>query len=1043
MKVAPKPENSSVTLVAVAGTKYSSIPFHSIPWDNGFAVIFDGLLRQHIEFTGSLFNNVTQRERRKSATGNKNPPTGDIQKGAGVVGYDDIDLLFPRFGDVDPKGVSQIPVDNPIPNEKSCTLPSCIGDRGSVGRSMNLSFRKYGISKKYDQLLCCGESPPYPCTAQGPHWFESHLKGGCPSCERGLWNRWFRDGRLDSDLSSMIPDTISRVEFLRHAVDRRISQQYAMSRGILLVLAAFLPKLSEKAYKRTYSTLFKYSHAELKQQLTVAAEYLVDPTRTQLGKLPGVFYCIFRLLQHKKRGCYRTSLSLIEATKVSISDDVYSVTSAINNHSALLSTPIVRNPETVSRLLKVIGNVVEELVPDREQSLDFDMSLAPKMKGGYHVTRSEGISLSLFKKTMNTWIIPNDVREVVGYQRLNSEAIPLYGPVGLSLFHDIVASELPSTPGDVEQQFVFTSGKCRIVTKCDPYSAVFFQGLQTFLFKTIWKNSHFRFTGESFLASRVPEYMVPKKGELFVNGDLKSATDRFSPIWTSFTLERILSRIGRLDLLESALSFICPEHMDTLEGGRKLALCNGQMMGNPLSFPILCIISASIGCLARRAIRLEESPILVNGDDISLRIEREDAMNWHKTCEELGLQVSYQKTSISDRVISLNSHAVDLSRRVDLYSIKVPAMVGLKREVHRFQLYYNKGWNLIPSIDTKPSILEITDLFPRLFGVTNPSAAVRITLDSYGISKNKKRLFCNLVSPLGEGVGVPNIPGVSPNPEYLYDKHNNSYLPLKKRWGHRVFGIGGLGRPELTVTLSQSIPMNICGIPVPEIKPVPDSVFDLFNQSVRNAVSSYLFRYSSPMDGGDILSLRRREKERDCIPVNESLKTRFSFNRMDGIQLDDIELEDNHSESQVGTQQPGSTSSRELEHEPKPEQLIRWEFFYPYVDPDTYALQKLGLDGVVGLASPPKQFDEKSSNSSCGRLLFPKVCGANSMETTINRNSGKPRYWSWERTVVFSQPWVGRSFDKDNVAIKRQMLSSSLVINPVLRSFTQNPATPT
>jgi hypothetical protein len=87
---------------------------------------------------------------------------------------------------------------------------------------------------------------------------------------------------------------------------------------------------------------------------------------------------------------------------------------------------------------------------------------------------------------------------------------------------------------------------------------------------------------------------------------------------------------------------------------------NGQLMGCPLSFPILCAINvAAYWCALEehtgRRFRLDQLPVLVNGDDICFRANDEFYKTWQKWIKKVGFTLSPGKNYISADFVTINS----------------------------------------------------------------------------------------------------------------------------------------------------------------------------------------------------------------------------------------------------------------------------------------------------------------------------------------------------------------------------------------------------
>lgn len=150
---------------------------------------------------------------------------------------------------------------------------------------------------------------------------------------------------------------------------------------------------------------------------------------------------------------------------------------------------------------------------------------------------------------------------------------------------------------------------------------------------------------------------VAKQGEIFVSGDYESATDNLN----SSTQKEILRCV--LQTTRHVPSGIIVDAMRSMSlnltvldrKGNHLATRrqqSGQMMGNLLSFPLLCLINY---LTFRYAVRDRTVPLRVNGDDIVFRATSSQADKWAERVGVSGLTLSKGKTLRDSRFFSLNS----------------------------------------------------------------------------------------------------------------------------------------------------------------------------------------------------------------------------------------------------------------------------------------------------------------------------------------------------------------------------------------------------
>lgn len=144
-----------------------------------------------------------------------------------------------------------------------------------------------------------------------------------------------------------------------------------------------------------------------------------------------------------------------------------------------------------------------------------------------------------------------------------------------------------------------------------------------------------------------------RKGEVFVSGDYESATDNLSLTVTELILSRILSRArfippGIKDFAMRSLR--CEIFYPDLKN-QSCQQERGQLMGNFLSFPLLCLHNY----LAFRFSIPRDVPLRINGDDIVFRCRPQEYERWKRNVGAAGLTLSAGKTMLDGRFFSLNS----------------------------------------------------------------------------------------------------------------------------------------------------------------------------------------------------------------------------------------------------------------------------------------------------------------------------------------------------------------------------------------------------
>lgn len=147
-----------------------------------------------------------------------------------------------------------------------------------------------------------------------------------------------------------------------------------------------------------------------------------------------------------------------------------------------------------------------------------------------------------------------------------------------------------------------------------------------------------------------------KEGELFVSGDYESATDNLNSGVQKEILRLVLEGSSHIPrgVIVSAMESFSLDLICHVEGGPPCTgrQRRGQMMGNLLSFPLLCLVNY----LTFRWLTMDPSiPVRINGDDIVFRCKPQVADRWMKGVGASGLKLSKGKTLLDRRYFTLNS----------------------------------------------------------------------------------------------------------------------------------------------------------------------------------------------------------------------------------------------------------------------------------------------------------------------------------------------------------------------------------------------------
>jgi hypothetical protein len=141
-------------------------------------------------------------------------------------------------------------------------------------------------------------------------------------------------------------------------------------------------------------------------------------------------------------------------------------------------------------------------------------------------------------------------------------------------------------------------------------------------------------------------------GEVFVSGDYEGATDNLS---LAVYQEVIRSWGETATHVPSSVIDLAVMNSESIMWGGKRGVAKqrrGQLMGNYLSFPALCLVNY---LTFRWLVPRDDVPVRINGDDIVFRARPEEVSRWKAGVGAAGLVLSVGKTRVHERFFTLNS----------------------------------------------------------------------------------------------------------------------------------------------------------------------------------------------------------------------------------------------------------------------------------------------------------------------------------------------------------------------------------------------------
>lgn len=244
--------------------------------------------------------------------------------------------------------------------------------------------------------------------------------------------------------------------------------------------------------------------------------------------------------------------------------------------------------------------------------------------------------------------------------------------------------------------------KVRIVTAGESVPYLMAGGMQQLMHDCIRKCPIFRLTGEPISSDIVGSIV---RGPLWTSGDYSAATDGLNISVSKEVFESLLSKIPindvEKDLFRSVIylqrCFYQVHQADDSVLKFDVMQKNGQLMGSPLSFPILCIANlicfwVSLERYYKKKFVFAEliSRVLINGDDIGFSSDRGLYEEWTRTLPAFGFNKSIGKNYVSPRFLTINSTCWDMltEQPVQVKHLNCGFLTGVSRTSGREETRY-------------------------------------------------------------------------------------------------------------------------------------------------------------------------------------------------------------------------------------------------------------------------------------------------------------------------------------------------------------------
>jgi hypothetical protein len=238
--------------------------------------------------------------------------------------------------------------------------------------------------------------------------------------------------------------------------------------------------------------------------------------------------------------------------------------------------------------------------------------------------------------------------------------------------------------------------KVRCISKGPPLLYFVLKPLQRAMWSQLQKFWNFELTGKSVTTELVNKRFGGyfRGHERYHSGDYSAATDNLHSWVSECVGDSIVDRWEensgiKYDVFRDLLRRSLTGHIYLTPDG-PFAQQRGQLMGSITSFPVLCLINASVMRFTYELahschVTLKHCPVWINGDDCLTRYTNPLFPTiWRSVCKTVGFEESVGKTYDSRNFFSINSHTyrVGLDGVIsEIPYINLGLVEGMKRSI--------------------------------------------------------------------------------------------------------------------------------------------------------------------------------------------------------------------------------------------------------------------------------------------------------------------------------------------------------------------------
>jgi len=359
---------------------------------------------------------------------------------------------------------------------------------------------------------------------------------------------------------------------------------------------------------------------------------------------------------------------------------------------------VITKEDIRSELRRTVEEVYGVRHSDRQRKTPHALR-AGSTKSSIQSTRSQGGAHEHLTELMDPSCYLS-FPQLVGWVKYHERVAPVYSTFTSEMWEEVAEKsrrlswkeDMVAQPVGLPEPF-----KVRVITRGPAHHYHLARRWQPEMWRPLKDHPTFELVGAPMSLSIMNRFLGNcdvNDGRMFTSGDYASATDHLDSDLSEACLDAICDCLGvpfedRIILRDSLTRHTL--QYKTQDGfGRSAQQKKGQLMGSPVSFPILCLFNAALTRFALELASpvpvkywLDELPMLVNGDDLLCRTSDLEYLVWKDIVKFGGLTPSIGKNFRHAKIATINSemwYIQVLHQNVDRYDESILGFYWGERE---------------------------------------------------------------------------------------------------------------------------------------------------------------------------------------------------------------------------------------------------------------------------------------------------------------------------------------------------------------------------